>query len=269
MSGDARKRRGRRCGSVSGSATAIAWLALLILSIHPAAAHELRICIDQAPWPPNTYLEQGAAAGRHIEHIQAALQRLGWRAQLLPMPWVRCLSEARLGRIDAVATAAYSRERARYLQFPAGAEALGRVTGAVGAPGEVVVLTPSERPFEYRGDPRQLPQPVYVPHGWAMIEDLQAAGLRVERGAPNERSALHMLLRDGQGSAVAVAESVLPLLQLPAFDGRLHVSRERLDSRSYYLPFSRRSPVPRADIERLWATLDEVAAETTQAPAAH
>jgi len=216
-----------------------------------SAAAVIRLCCDQAAWYPLTYVEAGTARGIHIDLIRRAVENLGHRLQVLPMPWVRCLLVAEAGGVDGVATASYSAQRARFLRYPADAsnEALSR--WAV-AEVEDRIVTPAGQPFEFDGDLSRLPQPVRVPRGWTVGEFLAAAGVSVDANAPSDEANLAKLLRDGSGSAIAVQDTLAILLQRPAFAGRLHVSARPLRSQSYFLPFARRSALSEVMIQAIW-----------------
>jgi len=233
----------------------LAWL-LVIATPVPAVAADLVICFDQAPWRPFIYIEAGQATGSHIELIRAALARLQIEADFRPMPWVRCLLEAEKGGVDAIATAAYTPQRAQFLHYPADAADTPHSAWRVGQIDNVIV-SPRELPFEFNGDYATLPAPVRVPRGYGSGDFLREQGVMIDASAPSDESNLRKLLRDRRGVVIAIAESVDVLLERPEFAGRFHVSAVPVQAQSYFLPFSRAGArFDAVAIQRIW---DEIA----------
>lgn len=242
------------------------WLGALalLLALPASAAKPLRICVDQAPWPPFIEVDAQGARGSHVEIIRRAVQASGGEAQFLPMPWLRCLLEAREGTVDAVATLIHSDERARFLQFPAdAAQEHATSRWSVGDIDDVVV-TLAASGYEFDGDLSRLPTPVRVPRGWGIGPFLRKAGVTVDDGAPSDEANIVKLLRDGRGSVVALAESMQRVLAQSSAAGRLKVSPRPLRSKSFFLAFSRAAGVAEARRLAIW---ESIARERHPAPA--
>jgi polar amino acid transport system substrate-binding protein len=248
-----RRRRGR-----SG---ALAWLAAAALSLPgTVAAATLKVCVDQADWHPFVFQRDGAIAGIHVDLIERAATTLGHRVEFQASPWVRCLLDAEGGTVDAVATAVYSAERARYLRYPADAPYADRSQWAVAQIDDVIV-TLTAAGYRYTGDPATLPQPVRAPRGWAVVDFLQRHGVEVDAGAATDADNLTKLLRDGNGSVVAISESVQVALRRPEFDGRFDVSPQPLRTQSYFLPVARASRLSDAAVQAIWDELARLRAD--------
>jgi len=216
-----------------------------------AEALTIRACSDQSDWSPLIFVDGGTVRGMHVDLIHRALTGLGHDLVIQPMPWMRCLLEAERGTVDAVATAVFNRRRALYLRYPADATETSLSRWAVAHVDDVLV-TFVAGDYRFDGDLARLPQPVRAPRGWDIGDYLSAAGVAVDASAPNDDANLAKLLRDRTGSVAAVRDTVLRVLQRPPFAGQLLIHERALRSKSYFLPFSKRSRIDAATIQAIW-----------------
>lgn len=226
------------------------WLSILVLPCAAAAAPPLRICIDTNLWYPFTFVAENRAAGLHVDIVSAALERVDFTAQFTPLPWKRCLHEARLGSVDAIVTAAYREERDRFLHYPPDASdtpiSRWRVTQV-----EYVVMNLADSPYEFTGDLRSIPPPARAPYGYSIADDLAASGIRLDL-APGDENNVRKLLRDREGVVVTIPQMASLLLKRPEYAGKLKVSKQPIKSKSYFLAFSRQGRVAPADRVAIW-----------------
>lgn len=218
-----------------------------------AAAQRVKICVDQADWPPYMYVQQGEVLGLHAELLRSALASVDLQIDFRPMPWIRCQLQAERGDVDAIGPLMYTEVRDRIYFYPKRGD-LPDLTHALGENLDVVV-TLSNTGFEYGGDPATLPPPVRVPRGWEIAPFLREQGIEVDDGAPSEQAALAKLLREGTGSAVANRLSVKLLIEKQGLADRLHVSQQPVRPVPYYLAFSRRSRFTQEIRQRIWEAI--------------
>lgn len=226
-----------------------------------AASTRVRICFAEDV-TALTYLRDGEIRGLHGALIDHALRRLDFGVDWVPMPWSRCLLEAQAGRIDAIATASYTAERAQFLRFPEDADARVDSRWAVAHTRDVVVTAAASQ-FQFDGQLSGLPTPVRAPRGWAVTAYLRERGVMVDAGAPNDESNLLKLLRDQTGCVIAIEESVYLLQQQLPMARTLRVDPRPLRTKSYFLPFSRRSPLPGDTVQAIWDTIETLRNDTT------
>lgn len=80
------------------------------------AATPLKICDDEAGWPPYTFADPKnpkAIVGASAELLVDILKRAGYEPQITLLPWKRCLAEVERGTMSMLMNAAYSEERAQ------------------------------------------------------------------------------------------------------------------------------------------------------------
>lgn len=223
----------------------------------------ITICSDVNFWYPFTYVRNHQAKGLHIDIIRSSLQNLGYDPIFKPMSWKQCLDQAKEGKVDAVATASYRDNRSAYLNYPPGAavdrKSPWRVTEV-----EYVVITSSKNEknqinhYEFNGDVKTLPQPVRVPANYSVAEDLRREGLKVEEGK-NSLANFKNLLKQNTGSVVDLIEVAdYYAKNISGFANKYDIQKKPLNLKSYYLAFSKKSPIPNEDIKRIWEEIAHI-----------
>lgn len=84
----------------------------------PHAVREVRVCDDDAEWPPYVFRVPDAhggveVRGRSVDLLRLLLGRLGWTMRLELLPWSRCLAEVAGGRAHMTLGATLTPERQR------------------------------------------------------------------------------------------------------------------------------------------------------------
>ena len=78
-------------------------------------------CVKSLRWvdtPPYGFKDaQGEIRGLHVDLATEALKRIGCEVRLVEMPWVRAITELKLGRLDMLAGAADTQERKVFAFF--------------------------------------------------------------------------------------------------------------------------------------------------------
>ncbi|WP_250654962.1 substrate-binding periplasmic protein [Alkalimarinus coralli] len=232
-------------------------LLLFSFSVPSMAGGVIRVCLDESEWYPFTFVKYGAASGIHIDIIKHASGRIGMPLVFVAMPWKRCLREASQGRVDAVATASYNDDRAAFLKYPDDASLAGKSPHRV-MQVEYVIVTMSNDSFEFDNNIEDIPRPVRAPRGYSVVADLNKLGIPVDDNAASDEINIRKLLREGRGTVVVIPEMAEKLNQNPAYKGKLKISQKPWKSKSYFLPFSKKSRISDQDIRRLWDEIEKV-----------
>ena len=234
-----------------------ATLVSAVLSSSVFAGGTINICSDKNLWYPFTFVEEGKAVGLQIDIISKALSNLDYSVNYKPLPWKRCLASAKDGDFDAIATASYKDKRAVFLEYPNDASTAKKSVQRV-LQVEYVVVTASDSGYTYAGDVKTIPTPVRVPRGYSIGDDLKKQGLKVDDGAAGDENNIKKMLRRGDGSVVTLPKRVELLSKQDVYKGKLSVSDTPVKSKSYYLPFSKKSKITKADQEKIWAEIANV-----------
>ena len=219
------------------------------------ASSVAKVCLDESEWYPFTLVKNGVASGIHIDIIQRAFDHVGVPVRYIPMPWRRCLKEAMNGRIDAVATASYNDERAAYMRYPTDAEIEQNSRYRV-MQVEYVIMTLKNDPFQFDDNIKMLPKPVRAPRGYSVVAELNKLGLVVDDNSASDEINIKKLLREQRGSVVLIPEMAKRLSQQANYKGKLKISEKPWKSKSYFLPFSKKTKVPDTTILAIWSPIE-------------
>ena len=86
------------------------------LAASALAAQPLKICDDEAGWPPYTFVDPDnpkRIIGASVELMFEILRRAGYEPTITLLPWKRCLAEVETGAFAMLLNASYSEERAQ------------------------------------------------------------------------------------------------------------------------------------------------------------
>ncbi len=230
-----------------------------------AAAHPLlRVCVNETahpPWRESDPLGRPLRSGLDYVFLSQLGSRSGYRMQVEPMPWRRCLEAVQAGHQDAVFGISYLPERA----------SLGVYPPPAGAPDVRYAV----RHFDFswyvrrdspaRWDGEQLmglPHPVRVTAqpGFSIAQVVRGKGFKVRETARSSEGNLHLLL---QGEADAAALQTHEADRVQALDPALARGVRKLEpilqQRAYFVVFSRRfhDADPQRAL-RLWQQMVEV-----------
>jgi hypothetical protein len=222
-------------------------VACVFLMISTASqARDLTMCIDPR------FSKQGEL--KVFSHMMyTATQMAGHSLNLVPMNWEECQETVRGGKYDGAIPASYNTDRAEYMVFPSDA---GKNPDSKWAVGRLnyVIITPAAINYQYNGDPKTIPQPVLIPEGYSVINDLRkiAPSLNIKEIGTDDKTNLVRLLNGSEKGSVVMMDSYADtLLARSLFKGKLKPSKA-VFSKTYYMPFSRSAAIPQADIQKIW-----------------
>ncbi len=235
---------------------------LLFINTPLFALNKVVICTDTNFWYPFTYVKNQEAVGLHIDIISKALRNIGLEPIFKPTSWKECLTEAKLGIVDAVATASYQDDRSAYLNYPEGAAGDRKSPWRVSQVGYVVITAATNKDdkpntYKFEGDFTTIPQPVRVPMHYSVIRDLEKEGLTVKAGK-NSLADFKQLIKDRTGSVVDVAEVAEHFGTQPEFAEKLVIQKRPLNNKSYYLAFSKKGKVSIDEAKTIWQEIARV-----------
>lgn len=90
-------------------------LALLLQPVGAEAPPRVRLCSGDAEVYPWTLFDKEGLSQFLLRRVG---ERLGSSVQITPLPWKRCLAEARAGLYDGVSAMSYTAERGQQFVFP-------------------------------------------------------------------------------------------------------------------------------------------------------
>ena len=228
----------------------------------------ISICSDANYWFPYTFDENGASRGLHVDLVTSALAKLGINAVIEPLPWKRCLFSAKKGHYDAVISASYKQGRAEYLYYPDDA-ALGGISTQRLTQVEYTILTLKSHAFDFDGDYSKIPEPVRVPLGYSIADDLSKKGLFVKTSTKGIYNSLRNLVNHKEGSIVTTKD--IAVLVVKDKSVGLHVSSVPIKSKSYFIAFSKKTALMDSERVEIWNNIaalrdDETLMSTLLAP---
>lgn len=234
----------------------ILFLTLIFLIPIPGYCQQetIHIVTDQAYWYPYTYSQENQAKGIHIDLVQKALGNLNYGTRFYPKPWKRCLKDVEEGKYDAIVSASYTPERAKYLAYPADAgtakKSIWRITQV-----EYVAITNMDS-YPFNGDVNSLPLPVRAPLGYSIVDDLKKAGILVIE-SPDTTDCAIQLIKSGRGTFVTPLQNAVHIQRDHRFKGKFMVHPTPIKSKSYFMGFSIENQ--RISREKILAIWNEIA----------
>ncbi|OUR90259.1 hypothetical protein A9Q81_19895 [Gammaproteobacteria bacterium 42_54_T18] len=254
-----------KCCTVQGSVWRIFLPLVLILSVYSEGANAnsaegkaISICSDSNYWFPYTFDENGTSKGLHVDLVTNALAKLGIKAVIEPLPWKRCLFSAKKGQYDAVISASYKKGRAEYLYYPDDA-ALGGVSKQRLTQVEYTILTLKNDAFDFDGDFSKIPEPVRVPLGYSIADDLTKKGLFVQTSTKGIYNSLRNLVNHKTGSIVTTKDFATLVAKDESIG--LHVSSMPIKSKSYFMAFSKKTALTGDERAGIWDVIAAVRAD--------
>lgn len=122
-----------------------------------------------------------------------------------------------------------------------------------------VVITLKSDKFDYNGNPKDLPIPVRVARGFAIVSEIEK--LFSEKDIEIAKSDLvniKKLLRDKVGSVVAYSSVLYELKQYNDISQKIKIHKHNYVMKSYYMPFSKRSKTPDKIKMLLWSQVGNI-----------
>lgn len=216
----------------------------------PAAAEDLNLCVDSRHWYPFTFSEQGRAKGMHVEIVRSALENLGYRVLIAPVPRRRCVRLVEKGTADGMISVAHAAELGKIMEFPSGAATDSESPWRIMQVDHMAVTHLSD-PYEFENDIANLPNPVRVPQGESLIAELKNAGRFVEEARTDEQN-FGKLKRDKGGTVVTTSVMAEAMNNDEGFKGVFRIQSTPLFSQSYHLAFHRGAKLSSGEMEKIW-----------------
>lgn len=218
----------------------------LMTSAMVAQARDLTMCIDPR------FAKRGELK-IYSNLMYTATQMAGHQLNLVPMNWEECQETVRGGKYDGAIPASYNADRAEYMVYPADAGKNPDSKWSI-ARLNYVVITQASSTFQYNGDPKAIPQPIMLPEGYSVINDLRKIdkNLEVKEIGADDKTNLVRLLHGEKGSVVMMDSYADTLLDRSMFKGKLKVAGKPVFSKTYFMPFSRSASIPQAEMEKIW-----------------
>lgn len=234
----------------------IGFTTLLLCLLIPGVlfARQLNLAVDDRYWYPFTYIESSVAKGMHIDIVKQALTNLGYDVSIKAIPRKRSVKYADSGKIDGVISIAYNPDIARQIDFPPDAprkrESRWRIMQV-----DHMVITHSEKQFDYNGKISTLPNPVRLPLGENFTDRLKTAGLSTEETKTDLQN-FRMMMRDKKGCVISASVIAESIFKQEEFKNKITIQHTPLLSQSYHLAFSPKANISSLEKKKIW---DEIA----------
>lgn len=228
-----------------------------------ATGKVINLCVDNNDWKPFAFISKGKVQGIFIDLMRGGIEKAGYKANFRSMPWDVCLNQVKAGNLDGAVPASYKADRAEFMNYPDDAATNHESKWSVGKADYVVLVKVASKDgnYEYDGDPKTLPQPIYIPRSYSVADDLKKLGLQVSTNARYDEVNLYQLLQSNTGSAVAAGVAVNSILENKFFAGKFKVSRQSYTTKTYYMPIGKSSQIPKADMEKIWDNIADLRAD--------
>jgi polar amino acid transport system substrate-binding protein len=224
-----------------------------------AAAAPLRLCYEDVPQPPWTMPD---GSGLNIELLKRVEALLGERFILSQRPWLRCMEETRLGRMDGMIGGADSPDRRAFSVPPLLPDGSPDASKALYLD-NVNLFLRSASGAAWDGKTLHNPRGIVVTQRGYFVADLmRERGQKVIDTVKSADEALRMLASGSADVAVLMEHSVGDMLQDdPRFRGHIVKSPVPFTAFPFYLLIGRacydKNP---ARIEAIWGAIASVRA---------
>lgn len=235
-------------------------MACLLSNQAAGALQKIQLCTDNNFWYPFVFIKNGQVQGLHIDIINQALITQNYVAEYKPMSWAACQDAARFGTVDGIATASYEPSRAKYLYFPNNAENTAKKSPWRVSQVDYVVVTLRQNAGDMsikNEDLYNVPAPIRLISSYALVNDFQQKDIYVEQFSQGEER-YRKLLSDETGSIVDLPETAFYYATQPAYTGQLFIHPTPIDSKSYYLAFSKQGSVSLQEVIAIWKAVVQV-----------
>lgn len=205
-----------------------------LLAGGPVSAREASLRVCAADWPPFTVAGEpgGPVAGTLADKVRTLFSAAGYDVVIHVVAWERCLKDLSDGYYAAAYPAAYRQEREDFAHYP---------KSRLETLAYVAVVRQGDAPgWRAAHGAAALPQPVGVPRGWALAQDLAgAAGLTLDQNSETMEQNLRKLKAGRIGTALLEVRTAAVLLPRIDPEGSLVVLSEPVVSdRPGYLALS-------------------------------
>lgn len=238
-------------------------LAALGMAATPAIASEptLKICHENEDSFPWLFKDR---VGLTASLIKIAEKTYGGKVELVPLPWKRCLDDAKNGAIDGVLKISFSADRTEFLVYPMAGDkpdaskrllndsySLYRVKGSTAVSWDGKVLKADGA--------------IGAQSGFSVVKQLQTLGARVDDSIRSADANLTKLV-GGRVAAVALQtdEGDISLASNAELTGKLEKMTPVLVEKPYFVAFSKQFYAKdKAATQKLWDAI-AVARESSE-----
>lgn len=221
--------------------------------VAPDGVLELRLCIEENPFPPLIYADRDGAIPILV---RMAAQEAGLRVRFHRAPYLRCLAEVRAGQADGYPSTTPAIDGADAYVFPGHPGPPDPARATVTA--RVLVYRRVGAPVGWDGKVFSgLARPVlHDRSGLLVAQRLHALGVAADSSAKNAEANLSKLLA-GRGDAVVTFETAATrLLSAPQFAGKVEALPQPFFVEDYYLGIAPAVHARhRERIEALWQAI--------------
>ncbi len=226
-----------------------------IVSTQILCAKTLKLCIADGYWYPISYIEDGQIQGIHWEIVKNALDNLGYKNQIIGLPYRRCAKYVENNKMDGMVSLAYQPNISSFIDFPPGVEKAKQSKWHI-MQVDYIVVTPINDEYNFTGDIKSLPIPIRLRVGENLRVNFQKKGLRVETTG-NDRANMLKLVRDGKGAVITTSVMAGILNNEPRIRNKIKIHKIPIVSQSYYFAFSKEAPISFEEKMQIW---DEIKA---------
>jgi len=230
-------------------------ISLLALIPFTLVAKDIKVCVDDY-WFPYTFVKDSKAAGVHVDIVRKAIEDLGDSVEFDPLPWKRCLKLGELGKYDAIMSASYKDDRAKFAFYPADAKNNKRSKGRIDQI-EHKLIVKYDNSYEFDNNWSTIPQPVGVGGlGSSITKTIEKKGLNTIE--TNTKSGIFSMLMTNRVKSVALNPILANDFNTNGkFKGKLKISKIPLTSKSYHIIFSKKGKVNKTKREEIWNSLEK------------
>lgn len=221
-------------------------------------AKSVYLCCEERDWYPFLVSEGEEVYGILVDIVREAFSRTGYKMRVDPFPMNRCLKLAQHARSDGIVGLPYSREYARFVEYPPDSADKDESRWRIMQIDQVVVTyADGDGQYEFDGNIRSLPEPVRIATHDPLAGDIAQAGLEVEEAA-SARQNFAKLVRDRNGSVITTSLIAENILRENLFKGILRIHAVPVRSRSFFLAFSWDSSLSDFERRRIWEEIESV-----------
>ncbi|APJ02840.1 transporter substrate-binding domain-containing protein [Silvanigrella aquatica] len=238
---------------------------IINLSIY-AKDLNISVCVNDIQQIPQILLANNKIVGSEIDILNLAVKKLKGKLNIKfnieMIPWIRCIYMAEKGEVDAVLNASYNNERAQFLDYPPDASSIETSPCSskylLTCAGYAVVTLNSD-PYEYDGNPKNIPKPVRASRGYSIVEELQKIipnDLEIDK---DDMTNVKKLALNQKGSAVVFSSYFNKLKHDKELLKKVKLNKKMYVMKSYYLAFSKKKSFQNEDKLMLWREIGAIA----------
>jgi polar amino acid transport system substrate-binding protein len=211
--------------------------------------------MEDSEWYPFIYTINQKATGIQVEIVEHALKSITVEYSLSVLPWKRCLDYVKQGKYDSAIGASFNYERSKYMNYPLGAEesySARKPHDKRIAQSNYVVLNLKSQSYEFNGDLKSIPSPIYVPLGFSIADDLRKKGLEVDSNSKSDMANIKKLKMHRIGSVILVYPLAKKYIETNKEGKKFKISQKPVVAKNNYMTFSKKSSVSKNLRVKIW-----------------